>query len=321
MDIQTVCFTENGYELAQRIASECQTHSIDIFYKKLSEIPTAEICAQAFAEQKALLFIGATGIAIRMIAPFVRDKLTDPPVLVMDEKGLHVIPLLSGHVGGANELALELAQLTGADPVITTATDLNRAFSVDLFAKEHGLGIVNREGIAKVSVKALEGKPIVLSVKDYPPAEPVDVLITDEDTASDNALITLTTSKKKRLTLGIGCRKGAPVETIEAQVLTVLGEHDIDISAVHAVATIDIKKDEEGLLAFCRKYSLPLITFDADMLNKAQGDFAHSDFVLKTTGTDNVCERAAVLAAGPEAQLTVRKTANEGVTVAIACGK
>ena len=113
---------------------------------------------QQFAEKNAIVVIGACGIAVRMIAPFVSDKLSDSPVVVADEAGTFVIPLLSGHMGGANELAEQIAGQIGGIPVITTATDVNHTFSVDLFAKKCGLSIYNREGIAKVSAKILDGK-------------------------------------------------------------------------------------------------------------------------------------------------------------------
>ena len=116
-------------------------------------------------KRRALLFIGACGIAVRAVTPYLQDKLKDSPVLVMDETGRFVIPLLSGHVGGANDLALLLAERTGAEPVITTATDRNGVFAVDLFAGKNRLWIENREGIAKVSSRALSGREITLSIQ------------------------------------------------------------------------------------------------------------------------------------------------------------
>ena len=115
---------------------------------------------EQMAAHHALVFVGACGIAVRAIAPWITDKLHDSPVLVIDEQGQYVIPLLSGHVGGANELAVRLAGELGAVPVITTATDLHGSFAVDLFAKRNDLWIHNREGIARVSAKILAGEKI-----------------------------------------------------------------------------------------------------------------------------------------------------------------
>ena len=145
MIINTLFFTNKGKELADRLACSLDAHDVRLVPRGSDR---EGICRKAFREGEALVFIGAAGIAVRMIAPFVKDKLTDPPVIVIDEFGENVIPVLSGHIGGANGLALEIAASIGARPVITTATDLNDAFSVDLFAKENGLKIANRDGIA-----------------------------------------------------------------------------------------------------------------------------------------------------------------------------
>ncbi len=180
MIINVFSFTDKGRKLAERLRLALDMHEVRSMPDTASR---EEVCAAAFRNREALVFIGAAGIAVRSVAPFVRDKLEDPPVLVMDELGLHVIPVLSGHMGGANALALEIADATGASPVITTATDLNGAFPADVFAKENGLAVANRDGIAKVSSSALEGRPVTVCIKDYPPAGHVDVLITDREDA------------------------------------------------------------------------------------------------------------------------------------------
>lgn len=329
MKLQIICFTKTGYELAERLKTVLQDHETVVCYRgkdisrqngtglQAPREPLAKICENAFATHTALLFIGAMGIAIRHIAPFVKDKLADPPILVMDEKAYHVIPVLSGHVGGANELAMQIAQAVGADPVITTATDLEQAFSVDLFAKEHGLKIMNRDGIAKVSVKALEGKPVTLSIKDYPPSAPVDVIVTDEPEQYACGTIALK-PQDKAYTIGIGCKKGKPFDEIEAFVLSCLQNAGIGMEEVYAIASIDLKENEEGLQALSKKYNLPFFTYEAAVLAKAKGDFSASSFVKETIGVDNVCERAAVLSAGAAGQLIALKKAENGVTCAIA---
>ena len=280
--------------------------------------PLAIVCGDAFVDNEALVFVGAAGIAVRAVAPLVRDKLKDPPVIVIDENGSFVIPLLSGHVGGANSLALEVADIIGAQPVITTATDVSGAFSVDVFARENELRIANRDGIAKVSSSALEGKPVTICIKDYPPEEPVDVLIADEEAAKvlkDSAKIVLC---PKRYAIGMGCRRGKSYEELRAFAEDVLRDSGIDISEAGCIATIDVKKDEEGLKRLSQAWRMPLITFDAGLLTKAEGSFSHSDTVLEKVGVDNVCERAAVLAAGRGSQIKVKKTARDGMTVAVA---
>lgn len=292
-------------ELASRYRSEDGSDN-----PYFTELSIEDWAGEGFASHAALLFIGATGIAIRAIAPFVRDKLSDSPVLVMDEQGQFVISLLSGHVGGANALALEIAAAVSAVPVVTTATDQNDAFSVDLFAKENHLAIKNRDGIKVVSTRAIEGKPVRLSIKDYPPRCSVDAVITEGE-------IELC---PKAYAVGLGCKKDKTFEEIEALFLGVLQQEAISIEDVGAIASISIKEEEPGLLALSKKYKLPFLTFDAEVLLKLEGDFTRSEFVSSQVGVDNVCERAALAALGgsERGELLVKKTAQNGVTVAVA---
>ena len=315
MRIKILYFTDKGKALAEKIKEGLSGHDAVIVPKG---VPIAFVCGDAFADKEALVFVGAAGIAVRAIAPYVRDKLTDPPVIVTDENGNFVIPILSGHVGGANSLALEVAEVLEAQPVITTATDVSGAFSVDLFARENDLRIANREGIAKVSSSALEGKPVTICIKDYPPEEPVDVLIADEKAAEglkDSAKIALC---PKRYAIGMGCRRGKSYEELRTFAEEVLRKNGIDINDAGCIASIDVKKDEGGLKRLSEAWRMPLITFEAGLLARADGDFGHSDTVLEKVGVDNVCERAAVLAAGRGSQIRVKKTARNGMTIAVA---
>ena len=315
MRIKIIYFTDKGKVLSERLKAGLAEHDAVIVPKGA---PLGIVCGDAFVDNEALVFVGAAGIAVRAIAPLVRDKLKDPPVIVIDENGSFVIPLLSGHVGGANNLALEVADIIGAQPVITTATDVSGAFSVDVFARENELKIANREGIARVSSSALEGKPVTICIKDYPPEEPVDVLIADEEAAKvlkDSAKIVLC---PKRYAIGIGCRRGKTFEALRSFAEEVLDDNGIDISDAGCIVTIDVKKDEEGLKRLSQAWRMPLITFEAGLLAKAEGDFSHSETVLEKVGVDNVCERAAVLAAGRGSQLIVKKTVRDGMTIAVA---
>lgn len=335
MRIRIISFTENGARLAIKLKKALTGHETEICHKgrsgldvlperpEISKQPLSEICRSAFEEKTALVFIGAMGIAVRQIAPFVRDKLQDPPVIVIDELGQYVIPVLSGHVGGANELAIEIAGASGAVPVVTTATDINNAFPADLFAKENGLKIVNRDGIARVSSSALSGRPVTISIKDYPPKEHVDVLITDAfapDSAEGKQL--RGTAElilcPKRFALGMGCRRGKSFEELRDFALRILEDKGISREDVGCIATIDVKKDEAGLRTLSQAWSIPLVTFSAGVLACVPGEFSSSETVLEKVGVDNVCERAAVLAAGAGAELIINKTAENGITAAVA---
>ena len=154
--------------LTERKLTEKNLAEKDLVESGLSyvEQPLTEWTGEQMKKRRSLLFIGACGIAVRAIAPFLTDKLNDVPVLVMDEQGRFVIPVLAGHVGGANELAVSLAERMGSTPVITTATDLNHCFAVDLFARRNALHIVNKDGIAKVSSRILAGEEVTMAVEE-----------------------------------------------------------------------------------------------------------------------------------------------------------
>ncbi len=290
------------------------------------------------AAHRTLVFIGACGIAVRAIAPWITDKLHDSPVIVMDEQGQHVIPLLSGHVGGANELALRLSEAIGAIPVITTATDLHSSFAVDLFAKKNDLWIYNKEGIAKVSAKVLAGSEITMCVRtghletcenlqdgirlcEYPPEEPVDVLVTENHSVSDtverDSLKAQLILHPKKYVLGVGCKKETDSAKLEDYLQSILEQQGISIEEIAALASIDVKKDEACLLKFSEKHRIPFRTYSAQKLQAVPGEFHGSAFVKNTVGVDNVCERAAICAAGDGGRLMLSKQANDGMTVAI----
>lgn len=294
------------------------------------EISLGTWTGRQMGERNALLFIGACGIAVRAIAPFVADKMQDAPVLVMDERGAHVIPLLSGHVGGANELAHMLAERTGAEAVITTATDIRGKFAVDVFAKKNGLFVERKENIAKISSKVLAGKEIRASVETghgggmlgregvhivpYPPEESVDIVVTSERKTYDAAMIL----HPKEYVFGIGCKKGKGAEEIGRFIAERLAGHRILITQIFALASIAQKGGEEGILRWCEKENIPFLTYSAEKLWEAEGNFTKSDFVMEQVGVDNVCERSALCACGPGGKLIAPKCAKDGMTIAIA---
>lgn len=342
MKLSIISFTENGILLSEKIAklpheAECAIYTKCGTYCKEGrtvEFVTESIgewAKEQFEERNALLFIGACGIAVRAIAPHIRDKLHDSPVLVMDENGQYVIPLLSGHVGGANELAVSIAEKIGAESVITTATDINNKFAIDLFAKKNGLTIVNKDGIAKVSSKILAGKSIAISIElghlekeiklpkeikltEYPPVQRVDVVITSEDREFETAILL----RPKEYVIGVGCRKEKEVEKIEDFIISNLQKAGISLVQLFGMASIDVKKDEPGFLGFSRKEKIPFITYTAEELMCVEGDFHKSEFVREKVGVDNVCERAAIKMCEPEGKLIYEKHAEDGMTIAIA---
>ncbi|MCR5734303.1 MAG: cobalamin biosynthesis protein [Lachnospiraceae bacterium] len=321
-----ICFTKDGKALIERINEKLTKAGLERAqaYISMGEDSDCEgfesvkeslidWTKKQFEEHNAVIFVGAMGIAVRAISSFAKDKLSDSPVIVIDDLGRYVIPVIGGHAGGANKLATVISKLIDAQAVITTSTDSHAAFSADVFAKENSLKICNREGIKKVSAKAIEGKPVTISIKDYPPDKKVDIIVANETDKEYDLLL-----MPKRYTVGIGMKKGLDKKTAEEFLFDVLKANDIDISDVYAFASIDVKEDEEALNYLKDRYSIPLITFDAGLLNRLKGEFDSSEFVKKTVGVDNVCERAAVLAAGTNSELIVGKQAGNGMTVAVA---
>ena len=165
MKISLFAYSRQGRETGGNIMKALQNENIEGFTVKrletesFSAIPekSAEFYKEKFNSSEALIFVGSCGIGVRLIAPYIKSKLTDPAVLVVDELGKFVIPLLSGHIGGANELAKKLAEKIGALPVITTATDINGKFSVDSWAKAQGLQISDMKKAKEISAAILEG--------------------------------------------------------------------------------------------------------------------------------------------------------------------
>ena len=290
----------------------------------------------------AIIFVGATGIAVRAIAPFICGKAVDPAVLVIDEAGRYVISLLSGHLGGANALARTAASLIEAEPIITTATDAESAFAVDTFAKENGFLLTDLRKAKEVSAKVLRGEKLRI-YSDIPmerlvqrPACHEAELVSAQDIDRADIIISYRThilkpAEKssqaiglrliaKRVHVGLGARKGVTQAEVAAAVATCLEDAGIDPRAVAALASIDLKKQEAGILAYSYESGVPFVTYTAEELRTVEGAFAGSSFVQSVTGVANVCERAAAYAAGRSghAEVLVHKTIHGNVTTAVA---
>ena len=339
MNISIITFTENGTKLAEKIRQAFASAKTEEA-KKLG-LSLSDWTRQQFAEKNAIVVIGACGIAVRMIAPFVSDKLSDSPVIVADEAGTFVIPLLSGHVGGANELAEQIAGQIGGIPVITTATDVNDKLAIDVWATKRNLYIKEMEIAKEVAARLLDEKKVGFSSSlarfgleeyDVPMGltrekEEVGVVVSfDEEEQPFERTLHLI---PKQIVLGVGCRKETKPEVFEEMVRNVLAKHQISRHAVCKLCSIDLKQEEKAILKLADKWNIPFETYSADELKKVQGTFTASSFVSQVTGVDNVCERSAVLGSRgtkrmktkeedrEEDRLIVRKQAANGVTIAL----
>lgn len=334
MKIECAAFTAKGVRLALQIegflragGDICTVHAWGTHAEKgtIEMTSLAKWTAEAFSRADALVFVSACGIAVRSIAPHLRSKFTDPAVVAVDDCGRFVVPLVSGHVGGANVLAKRIARGLGAQAVVTTATDANRVFAVDTWAVQNGFLVMRPKAAKAVSAALLNGDTVGV-FSDFPVGGALPTGLVFEEEGAVGIRISLTDGADfdqtcwlipRILTLGIGCKRGTDRETIAEAVNLAMQANDLYMESVQNIASIDKKSHEIGLLDFCKGKKLVCEFFSAAELSRVKGAFVHSEFVEKTVGVDNVCERAAVLGSGG-GTLLVHKTAHAGVTVAVA---
>lgn len=318
MKLAYLAFTEKGFALARRLAGALGGEAM----RCNKPLGLREWTERQFAGADGLIYVGAVGIAVRAIAPHVASKAADPAVVAVDECGHFAVPLLSGHLGGANGLACRVAQVCGAQPVITTATDANGVFAVDSWARRQNCRIPEPHRIKAVSARLLAGERITLS-SEWAVAGCVPAGVQVVQGPESDVRLSLHAGQTEALllvpriaVLGVGCRRGTPRAALEQALAAFLGQCGVHPQAVCAVASIDLKKEEAGLLEFCAAHGWPFLTYSAAQLEAVPGQFTASAFVQGVAGVDNVCERAAVAASG--GTLYQKKTAGGGVTMALA---
>ena len=315
--IAFLALTENGRGLAEEIAAGLGG---EVFFCRGSLKQTLTRCWQ---EYEALICIMAAGIVVRTLAPLMKDKTSDPAVLVCDEKGQFVISLLSGHIGGGNRLAREVARITSGMPVITTASDVQGRTPLDLFLRDLGVRVEDRAGLTRIMGR-LVNRGWINVASDYPlpplpndlrlvdDLEQVDLLITTRSAGAGRAVL----AHPPVLAAGIGCNRNTPASEIRQALEEACAEHGLALASVSTLASIDLKKDETGLLEVARELDLPISFYDRNRLNGVDG-VSVSEAVLKATGAKGVAEPAAILATGG-GRLLVKKMKWANVTVAIA---
>ena len=357
-----------GYATMQKLAKKLENISgAEIIAKvKCEALPevsmkeTVKACVDEYFEQvDAIVFVTASGIAVRSVAEHLTHKSKDPAIVCMDECSKHVISLVSGHAGGANALTQMLADVMWATPVITTATDVEGQFSIDDYAREHNLVVTDWAKAKAISAEVLAtgAKPVWVDEAEVSQEEEKNaceickeqkstgidvgkiendgceneigvqklqigshqVVITPQDVSVDAQTLQLI---PRCIVAGVGCKKGIPVDKIEHAVQDAFAKAGLRMEALCAVASIDLKKEEAGLLEFCETRNVPFETYTAEELQAVSGTFSASEFVTGVTGVDNVCERSAVKYASEhganDGELLLRKQAQDGVTVALA---
>ena len=318
MKLYYLAFSDRGMELAEKLAGALGGEAA----RCGEPLDLDGWTAARFNAGAGLIFVGAAGIAVRAIAPYVRDKTRDPAVVAVDEYGHFAVPLLSGHLGGANDLARSIARVCGAVAAVTTATDAGGVFAVDAWARSQNCAVLDPEKIKTISGRLLADGSIRLHspwpIEGEPPA---GVELTDDENCDVRLDVRDTQTDALRLAprvavLGVGCKSGIDQAALEEALAGMLERTGLRPEAICAVASIDLKQNEPGLLGFCNAHGWPLLTYSAGALGAVPGEFTSSAFVQTVTGVDNVCERAAVLASGGAVRW--KKMAGGGVTLAVA---
>ena len=307
-----------------------------------------EFVKDIFGKVDAIIAVMATGIIVRAIASCLKSKLTDPAVVSVDISGRFAISLLSGHYGGANELTRIIARETGATPVITTASDVLGKISVDEVARLLNFKIQNPESLVAVNSALVNDKRVVLilvgnvqipepliSGYDFKRAnttEQVAVLLKDFDAGAIITETPVSTEKlpkpatiltPKKVVVGVGARKNASETEIIAAVDSGLARLNLPVERVERLATVDIKKDSVSMVNAAKKLGLPIDFVSVEALRSVKHDGLSPDskLVKEKIGVGGVCERAALITAGKNATLILKKMKMNGVTVAIAEGE
>ncbi|MGN1317745.1 MAG: cobalt-precorrin 5A hydrolase [Lachnospirales bacterium] len=318
-NVCVIAFTAKGIELAKKL------NIGDVFtYFKYSDDKNSfhsikEIMAMCWEKYRGIIFISACGIAVRAIAPYVSNKINDPAVVVCDEKGNYVISLLSGHIGGANDLAKKIAKKTKGTAIITTATDVLDRFAVDMWAKKNKFVLKDMKMAKEVSSAVVNGDRVGFVGDIKCP----DGLCDSKD-CKIGIFLGHTIEKpfkktlilaKKCLVVGVGCKKDTPFEKIKEAFDRLFNEYNLNPDSVKMISSVSVKANEIGIMKLAENLDVTFATYSINYLGKINGNFSHSEFVEKTIGLDCVCERAALAKGG---KLIVPKQIYEGVTLAVA---
>ncbi len=286
-----------------------------------------EVTEKAFKKSDKIIFISSTGIAVRAVASFIKAKDKDPGVVVIDLSSKYAISLLSGHLGGGNDLTLKVSWILGCQPIITTATDTMNIKAPDIIAKEHNLIIDDLNKAKHIAALLVDGKEvgikdeynIVEITKGYKKLNELEensIWITNKKYHKEDKLDSSTILKliKSDIVLGVGCRRDTPYEKIKTFIEVTLEKCNYDLRAVNKIVSIDVKKNENGIIELAESLKCPFETFTREQIKQVEDKYEKSEFVFKTLGVYSVCEPCVDLAG---AQVIVSKIKHEGMTLAI----
>jgi len=343
MKTAIIALTSNGSRLALRLGPQINAEvfikqdfitTLNTNWNKVYPIRNtlSLMVEEFFNKYEKIVFIMALGIVVRTIAPLIKSKMSDPAVIVMDEKGKYVISVLSGHVGGANKASKEIAKIIGGIPVITTSTDVNNVISFDVFAAENNCQIENLGNLKYISAELVNGGKITLysdckingSVPDN-----IDLISTFSNdnlfrhlvVLSNRTVITPKAGKvlyvrPKNLVLGIGCKRNTSKEQIKIAIIDLMNKNNKSLKSIKCLVTIDLKNDEQGLLEFCNEMNIELKIIPLQDIKNIEENYTCSDFVKGKVGVASVAEPCSVLGS-INGRLICKKTIYQGITLAL----
>ena len=344
--IAIIAVTEKGKNTAEKIASELE--NVDVFFQKRG---IKELTGELFNKYECIIFVSACGIAVRCISPFLKSKFEDPAVLVVDDNGNNVISLLSGHIGGANEITLKIADILNANPVITTSTDTNKKGALDVIVSKIGGYVENlRESAKLVNSYLVDDKRVgIYFDSDYEIEKDSLNLsgfeLIDEKTEIDaisklDALVSVTDKLRcwvdeiiynikkdneekedliyiklvpRRIALGMGCRKNTETEKMIEEFSMFSALNNIHPVAIVKTGSLIIKKDEKCMIDLSKALCAEFNLFDVDEICTCDYMFDKSEFVKKNTGVYSVAQPSAYLLSG---NVISEKYKNNGTTFA-----
>ncbi len=326
MKIAIITITDDAqglaFELADHLEDDPTVISVSIFHKNVKNA-----LKTSFESYDCIICIMAAGIVVRNICGLIKNKLEDPAVIVVDDSGKHAISLISGHFGRANAITMKIAEIIGADPVITTATDVHNKMGIDALAAKYFLNITDSGKIKAINSVLLKNETPDLYIPERFEFIFDDPMIRDsyneyksldgnlKAVFEDNELIL----KPRKLIVGIGSRKGISDSKIRKSIEKVIYQLDLSMDRIDAISTAEVKKNEEGIIKTASKLDLPLEIISMEKIkNLNDPQCSKSEYVMEKFGVIGISEPVALITAGQGSKLIFRKTAFDGVTVAVA---
>lgn len=326
--IGIISVTEKGDFIGDKLIKFFEENNINfkkVCKSKCEDFSLKEATKEMFETCKNIIFISSTGIAVRAITPFIVKKDKDPGIVVVDVNNRFTISLAGGHIGGANELTLEISEVLNNTPVITTATDNQNKVAPDMVAKSNNLIIEDLKKAKEIASRLVNNKKVYFmddnnliklplgyestySLKDN------TLWITNKEKSEDENLSGILRLIRKNILLGVGCRKDIPSEELIDFVGSSLKDLNIDKRAVLKIGSIDLKKEEKAILDLSDFLNCPFETFSKEEIRCVQDEFEGSDFVEKSVGVRAVSEPAVVLMNG---NIIVNKLKKNGMTLTI----